>query len=85
MRATLLDAGTIVLVLLGVFTGLTALAVVLSVGPFDASVELSGKIVEWAGAAFFALLTALGIQRGRGDGGNPPPPPPPEGRDDGSQ
>lgn len=66
---TLLDAGTIVLVLSALFVGLLTLAVVLSIGwvpGVDATAEhiadLRAEIIDWARLVFGALLGALGVK-----------------------
>jgi len=69
MGKTLLDAGTIVIVLSALFIGLLTLAVVLSVGwipglETDAQhiADLRAEIVDWARLTFGALLGALGVK-----------------------
>ncbi len=67
MKGTVLDAGTAVIVLVFLFLLLLALGVFLTlIGQEDN--PLTSKILEWAGAAFFAVLAVLGIQRGRRNG-----------------
>ncbi|MBM4414899.1 MAG: hypothetical protein FJ035_01210 [Chloroflexi bacterium] len=62
----MIEAGTVVVVLLLLFVALVALAVVLTAMGQAAGDALLAKVLEWAGGAFFALLTALGVHRGSG-------------------
>lgn len=69
MGRTLLEAGTVVLIVSALLVGLVTLAVVLSIDALpgvDATSphidSLRAKIIEWAGLTFGALLAALGLR-----------------------
>lgn len=61
MKDSVLDAGTAVVVLLALFAFLTVTGVALTV--FGVAGDVVARILEWAGAAFAALLIALNVRR----------------------